>query len=132
VRVIDTTEDANATGLVAIAAVPIPCALAPMLNPMQIGSSTEMVFSNVSPMLAPMIPVKTTKNTVIDLSAPVRTAPACAKGDVMHLVKGANERLIGLNLARRDNRAELSKPNIEENPVVSRNKGALCLRTCLY
>jgi len=132
VRVIDTTEDANATGLVAIAAVPIPCALAPMLSPTQIGSSTDRLFSNVSPILAPTIPVKTTKNTVIDLSAPVRTAPACAKGDVMHLVRGDKERLVGLNLARRDNSAELNKPNIEEKPVVRRNKGALCLRTCLY
>ena len=55
------------------------------------GSRTPIQLRNVSPKLAPTIPVRTTMRADTDGSAPVSFAAANARGEVMQRVKGASD-----------------------------------------
>ena len=115
-----TTADENLVALLVSAAVPSPCALAPIDSPTEISSFTPSFVSIASPNDAPNIPVSTTNSTANDGSAPRIEAPAKANGDVIHRVNVAKATLGGhksINLAIR---AVLNNPINADDPVESR------------
>ena len=132
VNVIDTTADANLTGSFATAAAPRPWAPAPTAKPTETGSLTPTASNNDSPRLAPRMPVTTTTNADSEGSAPVRRAPAKARGVVMHLVRGAKAVCLGANLNALTSNAELVSPKEAENAVVLITLKTFSLSIALY
>ena len=65
------------------AAVPKPCAAAPMLKPRATGSVIPQAVRILAPKLAPTKPVNTTMDTAKETSAPNKLAMAMASGEVM-------------------------------------------------
>mmetsp|Transcript_19153 Transcript_19153/g.43606 ORF Transcript_19153/g.43606 Transcript_19153/m.43606 type:complete len:203 (-) Transcript_19153:957-1565(-) len=71
------------------AAVPNPCAAAPMPSPLATGSLIPHRSRIDAPKLAPSSPLTTTKDTAIPTSAPSIPAMAMARGEVMFRLSSA-------------------------------------------
>jgi len=125
VSVMATTAEANLIGLFATAAIPSPCALEPRDKPIATGSRTPIQLRNVSPKLAPTIPVRTTMRADTDGSAPVSFAAANARGEVMQRVKGASDISDELNIAALARSAELYTPETAADNVEDKTAGRL-------
>lgn len=85
VNAIDIAANGNASFSFANAAVPNPCAAAPIPKPRATASCIPKVFNIIAPKLAPIKPVMTTIETAKEISAPNMVAMAIANGDVIFL-----------------------------------------------
>ena len=83
VRAMDIAANGNASFSLANAAVPNPCAAAPIPNPRATASRIPKTFNIADPKLAPIKPVMTTIDTANEMSAPNIVAIAMANGDVI-------------------------------------------------
>ena len=110
-------ENGNASFSFTMAAVPNPCAAAPIPSPRATASLIPKESKIVCPKLAPIKPVTTTIDTARDTSAPMIAAIAIASGEVIFLDSNDN-RMEGLaSCNKRAAAAVPNKPPKDDTPI---------------
>eukprot|EP00560_Eucampia_antarctica_P006126 CAMPEP_0197825020 /NCGR_PEP_ID=MMETSP1437-20131217/2170_1 /TAXON_ID=49252 ORGANISM="Eucampia antarctica, Strain CCMP1452" /NCGR_SAMPLE_ID=MMETSP1437 /ASSEMBLY_ACC=CAM_ASM_001096 /LENGTH=141 /DNA_ID=CAMNT_0043424853 /DNA_START=103 /DNA_END=528 /DNA_ORIENTATION=- len=131
VRAMDMAAKGKASGSLAKAAVPSPCAAAPMPNPRATASVMPNASKMAAPKLAPMSPVITTMDTARDTSAPSIPAMAMAKGEVIFLDNKLS-RNIGLAIfKKRTNAAVPNKPPTDDTVTAVPTSAKFCFMILL-
>lgn len=132
VKAMDMAAKGNASFSLTIAAVPKPCAAAPMPIPRATGSSMPSLLRIVAPKLAPNIPVITTIETASDTLDPSIPAIDIAKGDVIFLDKSAN-RTEGSPISNNRTKAAVPKsPPTTEVPVAADTSNKFSFINCRF